>query len=137
MSSKPHLILSSLDVDRLEALLSHPSTQAFPGRAALEAEIGRADIVEPQDIPDNVVTMNSTVSFDIAETGKAFQLTLVYPKDVDGGSDKVSVLAPVGSALLGLSVGDELAWPTVGGQAMTVKVTGISYQPERAGDWHR
>ena len=137
MSRKPHLILSSLDVDRLEALLDAMPATAFPGKADLEAEIARADIVEPNDIPPNVVTMNSTVTFDMAETGKQFQLTLVYPKDLDASTDKVSVFAPVGSALLGLSIGDELAWPSVGGKNMTVRVTGIVYQPERAGEMHR
>ena len=137
MSRKPHLILSSLDVDRLEALLDPMSPNAFPGKADLEAEIARADIVEPGDIPPNVVTMNSTVTFVMADTDKQFQLTLVYPKDLDGSTDKVSIFAPVGSALLGLSVGDELAWPSVGGKNMTVRVTGIVYQPERAGELHR
>ncbi|MNT05753.1 Regulator of nucleoside diphosphate kinase [compost metagenome] len=113
------------------------SAAAFPGKADLEAEIARADIVEPTDIPPDVVTMNSTVTFDMAESGKQFQLTLVYPKDLDGSTEKVSVFAPVGSALLGLSVGDELAWPSVGGKSMTVRVTGIVYQPERAGELHR
>jgi len=137
MSRKPQLILSSLDVDRLEALLEAMPASAFPGKADLEAEIARADIVEPTDIPPDVVTMNSTVNFDIAESGKQFQLTLVYPKDLDDTSSKISVFAPVGSALLGLSIGNELAWPSVGGKTMTVRVTGISYQPERAGDLHR
>ena len=137
MSRKPQLILSSLDVDRLEALLDAMPASAFPGKADLEAEIARADIVEPSAIPPNVVTMNSTVTFDIAETGKQFQLTLVYPKDLDASTDKVSVFAPVGSALLGLSIGDQLVWPSVGGKNMTVHVTGIVYQPERAGELHR
>lgn len=137
MSRKPHLILSSLDVDRLEALLAQMSPGAFPGKNDLEAEIARADIVEAGDIPPDVVTMNSTVTFDMAESGKQFQLTLVYPKDLDGSADKVSVFAPVGSSLLGLSIGDELVWPSVGGKNMTVHVTGIVYQPERAGELHR
>ena len=137
MSRKPHLILSSLDVDRLEALLAQMSPGAFPGKNDLEAEIARADIVEPGDIPPDVVTMNSTVTFDMAESGKQFQLTLVYPKDLDDGTEKVSVFAPVGSALLGLSVGDELAWPGPGGKAMTVRVKEILYQPESAGELHR
>ena len=79
MSTKPHLILSSLDVDRLEALLSHPSTQAFPGRAALEAEIERADIVEPQEIPDNVVTMISDSPSRALPTGANTETLSVLP----------------------------------------------------------
>ena len=81
--------------------------------------------------------MNSTVKFLIVETGKEFCLTLVYPRDMDGSADKISILAPVGSALLGLAVGDELAWPGPGGKAMTVQVKEIVYQPESSGELHR
>lgn len=94
-------------------------------------------MVAPEEIPPNVVTMNSTVKFLIVETGKEFCLTLVYPRDMDGSADKISILAPVGSALLGLAVGDELAWPGPGGKAMTVQVKEIVYQPESSGELHR
>ena len=56
---------------------------------------------------------------------------------MDGSTDRISIFAPVGSALLGLSVGDSLAWPGPGGKTMTVHVTEIIYQPERAGELHR
>ncbi|MCD2514480.1 nucleoside diphosphate kinase regulator [Comamonas endophytica] len=135
MSRKPQIILSSLDLDRIEALLA--ATPAFAGKADLEAELDRADVVEPAQVPPDVVTMNSTVQFELLETRQEFQLTLVYPRDIDGRADRVSILAPVGSALLGLSVGDELAWPGPGGKTMTVRVTGILYQPESAGELHR
>ena len=73
----------------------------------------------------------------IDETGKEFCLTLVYPRDMDGSADRISIFAPVGSALLGLAVGDELAWPGPGGKSMTVRVKSIVYQPESAGELHR
>ena len=136
MERKPNITLSSLDLDRIESLLEKNNSQ-FPGRDALEAELDRADVLDPAEIPANVVTMNSTVQFAIAETGKEFRLTLVYPRDMDGSADKISILAPVGGALLGLSVGDELAWPGPGGKPMTVKVKAIVYQPESAGELHR
>lgn len=97
----------------------------------------RADVVAPQAIPPTVVTMNSTVRFAIAETSKEFCLTLVYPRDMDGSADRISILAPVGAALLGLSVGGELTWPGPGGKTMTVRVQEVVYQPERAGELHR
>ena len=81
--------------------------------------------------------MNSTVKFTMLESGKDFCLTLVYPRDMDGSADRVSIFAPVGSALLGLSVGDELAWPGPGGKPMTVRVKEVIYQPESAGELHR
>jgi regulator of nucleoside diphosphate kinase len=137
MDKKPRIIMTSQDMDRLEALLESLSGDAFPGKEALQAELERAEVVEPQNIPPAVVTMNSTVRFTIADTGKDFRLTLVYPKDIDGSADRISVLAPVGSALLGLSVGDELEWPRPGGGIMHVRVDEIVYQPERAGEFHR
>ena len=135
--SKPQITLSSLDLERIEALLAALPASVFPGKAELQAELDRADVVEPQDIPPTVVTMNSTVRFAIAETGKEFCLSLVYPRDMDCSADRLSILAPVGAALLGLSVGDELTWPGPGGKTMTVRVQEVVYQPERAGDLHR
>ena len=133
MSRKPQIILSSLDLDRIEALLAAIPASAFPGKADLD----RADVLAPEEMPPTVVTMNSTVQFTIVETGKSFCLTLVYPRDMDGSADRVSIFAPVGSALLGMSVGDELAWPGPGGKAMTVRVKEVVYQPEAAGELHR
>ena len=134
MARKPQITLSSLDYERLQALLEKDGN-AFPGREALEAELDRADVLEPKDMPADVVTMNSTVRFTV-ENKEEFCLTLVYPKDVDGQADRISVLAPVGSALLGLSVGDSIAWPMPGG-VVKAKIEEIVYQPERAGEYHR
>ena len=137
MSRKPQILISSLDLDRLEALLAAVPASAFAGKADLQAELDRAEVVEPHQMPPDVVTMNSTVQFELLETQQDFRLTLVYPRDIDGSADRVSIFAPVGSALLGLSVGDELAWPGPGGKRMTVRVKGIAYQPESAGELHR
>jgi len=137
VAKQTKVILTSQDFDRLEALLASLPPNAFPGKTALQAELERAEIVEPEKVPPDVVTMNSTVRFQLLETGEEFQLTLVYPKDVQGHADRISVLAPVGSALLGLSVGDELEWPKPGGGVSTVKVVEVVYQPERAGELHR
>ena len=79
--SKPPITVSSLDLERLETLLETPAGASFPGRAQLQAELDRAEIVEPADMPPHVVTMHSTVKFSIHETGKDFCLTLVYPRD--------------------------------------------------------
>ena len=72
----------------------------------------------------------------ILEGAKTSTLTLVYPKDMDGSADKVSIFAPVGIALLGLSVGDEIKMPSPTGQ-VTVRVDAITFQPESAGELHR
>ncbi len=81
--------------------------------------------------------MNSTVRFVIASTQKEFELTLVYPRDADASGTKISILTPVGSALLGLSQGDEIEWPKQGEGLMTVMIKEVVYQPERAGLLHR
>ena len=115
MNRKPRIVLTSQDLERLEALLESLPANAFPGKNELRAELDRADVVEPEQIPPTVVTMNSTVRFSIDSSGEDFCLTLVYPKDVDGSGNTISILAPVGSALLGLSTGDEIEWPRPGG----------------------
>jgi len=135
-TQRPPIVITSRDYDRLEALLGSLPTSGFPNKAELEAELERAEVVAPEQVPPDVVTMNSTVRFSIAQADETFELTLVYPKDA-GQSDRISVLAPVGSALLGMAVGDALDWPRPGGGVSTVRVTGVSYQPERSGDLHR
>lgn len=137
MNTKPGIVISSLDAERLERLLESMPKNAFPGRADLEAELARAKVVDPEDVPPNVVTMNSTVKFRIESSSEEFSLTLVYPKDVDAKGGTISVLAPVGGALLGLSQGEEIEWPGPGGRALKVRIVEVTYQPERAGEYHR
>lgn len=136
MDKRPKIILTSQDLDRLEALLESLPAATFPGRNELRAEIDRAEIVEPQQVPTDVVTMNSKVRFAL-ESGEEFCLTLVYPKDMDGSTERISILAPVGSALLGLSAGEHIEWPRPGGGMMKVRLVEVLYQPERAGEFHR
>jgi regulator of nucleoside diphosphate kinase len=132
----PAITISSLDMDRLDALLEKLPVN-FPGRETLEAELLRADVLEPQDMPSDVVTMNSTVRFTLVQSGVSQTLTLVYPKEADGSAHKVSVFAPAGTALLGLRVGDVLSLPQLQGQTISVRVDAITYQPESAGQMHR
>ncbi|ANB03856.1 nucleoside diphosphate kinase regulator [Ectothiorhodospira sp. BSL-9] len=110
---------------------------SFPGRAALQAELDRAEVVEPHEMPADVVTMNSTVRFVMESTGESFEMTLVYPRDSTGDPNRISIVAPVGSALLGLSVGESIEWPRPGGGIIRVRIDEILYQPESAGDLHR
>ena len=134
MSSRPEIILSSIDAERLDALVA---SQSFFGRADLEAELARAKVVDPQDVPADVVTMNSTVKFSVEGSGDDIELTLVYPKDVEDSGRTISILAPVGSALLGLSQGDAIDWPKPGGGQIRLTVKEVTFQPERRGTYHR
>lgn len=135
MNSRPEITLSSLDSQRLNAMIDAMPRNSVPGVEELEEELIRAKVVEPRAVPGNIVTMNSTVRFSVESTQKEFELTLVYPKNLDAGGDKISILAPVGSALLGLAVGDEIEWPKPGGGVLNVRIAEIVYQPERAGDY--
>ncbi|GMW06585.1 MAG: nucleoside diphosphate kinase regulator [Gammaproteobacteria bacterium] len=134
---KPTIVVSSLDLQRIESLLKSLPDQDFPGRDDLEAELARADIVDPAKMPPDVVTMNSTVRFRIESSSKEFHLTLVYPADVDTSGGTISILAPVGSALLGLSRGDVIEWPKPGGGVLRVHIEEVTYQPEREGEFRR
>jgi len=136
MDKRPGIILTSLDLDRLEAILDALPAETSPGKTELRAELDRAEVVEPEDVPPDVVTMNSKVRF-VLESGEEFCLTLVYPQDIDGSADRISILAPVGSALLGLSAGEQIEWPRPGGGVMKVRLVEVIYQPERAGEFRR
>lgn len=136
MNTKPNIIISSLDAERLEKLIASLPKNAFPGKEELETELDRATVVDPKDVPPNVVTMNSTVKFMTESSSKEFCLTLVYPTDYDAGGT-ISILAPVGSALLGLSEGDEIEWPKPGGGVLRVTIKEVTYQPERSGEYNR
>lgn len=126
---QPSITVTENDYERIEALLTKVGDQA-PGMLELRAELERADVVAPEQMPDDVVTMNSTVVFENVESGKSFELALVYPKDIDGSAGKVSILAPVGSALLGLAVGQTIQWQLPGGNALKLKVLEVRDQPE-------
>lgn len=134
---RPPITISSLDMERLEHLLdSLPAAQAGT-REALLGELARAELVEPEEMPDDVVTMNSRVRFVLDQGAQEFDMALAYPKDVHGAPDKLSVLTPVGNALLGLKAGDSIDWTRPDGGRFTVTVREIVYQPERAGELHR
>ncbi len=134
---KPKIVLSLLDAERLENLMESLTVDIFPGKKDLEDELARADVVDPKDIPATVVTMNSTVRFKVESLADEFLRTLVYPKDSDAANGKISILTPVGSALLGLSQGDEIEWPKPDGGLLNVRIEEVTYQPERSGEYHR
>lgn len=130
---KPNIIVSSLDAERLEILLDALPPAEAAAHDGLLDELGRAEIVAPQDMPPGVVTMNSTVRFEIDTPHEELRLTLAYPRDMANTTDAISILTPVGTALLGLSVGDAIDWPRPDGQLARVRILEVLYQPEQAG----
>lgn len=134
MSDKPTITMSSRDFDRIEALLAR--AQDKERYADLRAELERAAVVDSEDMPADIVTMNSTVRLADVDNGQEMTLSLVYPNDVvDTGT--VSILAPVGSALLGLTTNQQIDWPMPSGRKRRLRVLEISYQPEASGEYHR
>lgn len=100
----------------------------------LEAELDRAEIVVPQQIPPDVITMNSRVLLTDLKTGEQMELTLVFPEEGVKGGGRVSVLAPIGTAMIGYRVGDQFDWDTPDGKT-SLRVDKILYQPEASGNY--
>lgn len=123
----PPITVSSRDLERIEDLLASISHKNLPGAAALRSELDRADIVEPHEVPSGLVTMNSSVLFRDETTMAEYGMTLVYPSP-DNPPGAVSVLAPAGSALLGLSTGQSIAWQVPGGRKLRLKILRVTNQ---------
>ena len=102
----------------------------------LEEELDRADIVDPRDMPPDVITMRSTVRLKDLVNGEANTYSLVFPTEADFTQGKISVLAPIGTAILGYRRGDTIEWPVPSG-LRRLKVDEILYQPEASGDFDR
>lgn len=137
MKTRPRIIISQQDANRLEDILSNLSGDLSPIIADLEEELERAEIVDAKDIPSSVVTMNSTIRFRTSSSKNDLCLTLVYPDYIDKSGRSISILAPVGAALLGLSEGDSIEWPRPGGGIIEVTIEKVVYQPERSGEYDR
>lgn len=98
----------------------------------LETELDRAVILSPFVIPPDVVTMHSRVRVRDLSANRDSTYTLVFPRDADFNQGKISVLAPVGTAILGSRVGDVIEWKVPGG-IRKLRIEEVLYQPERAG----
>ncbi|MDQ7818515.1 MAG: nucleoside diphosphate kinase regulator [Melioribacteraceae bacterium] len=101
----------------------------------LEMELKNAVIVEPKDIPSDVVTMNSKFRIKDLETNEETVYTLVFPFDADLEQNKLSILAPIGVAVIGYKLGDIIEWDVPAGKRR-IKIEEILYQPEREGNYY-
>jgi regulator of nucleoside diphosphate kinase len=128
----PPITITRPDLVRLEQLLERLDAHDATAEA-LERELGRAEVVGRDDVAPGTVTMRSTARCRDEGTGQEYRVTLAYPHEA-GREGTVSVLAPVGFALLGLSVGQTIDWDVPGGRRIALTVLGVDYQPEAAGD---
>lgn len=130
MREPTQITINEQDWLRLEKMLSQ--VPLSPYREWLETELDRAQVVPATAVKPGLVTMNSTVRYRDESTGKEKEVTLVYPDEADMQSGKVSVLAPVGAALIGLSVGQVIEWKMPDGRNKTLRVCEVLYQPENS-----
>ncbi|MBE0417693.1 MAG: nucleoside diphosphate kinase regulator [Coriobacteriia bacterium] len=132
------IFITQYDKDRLSELLGVAEAFADPGTSHLQGlrmELERATVVPSQEIPPNVVTMNSTVFLRDLDSDEEFTYSLVFPDDADVDSGAISVLAPIGTAILGYAEGDTVEWPVPSGKRR-ISIEKVLYQPEAAGDFH-
>jgi regulator of nucleoside diphosphate kinase len=99
--------------------------------SALQREISRADMVEDSHFPDDVVGMNSAVSFLDRDIGQQTKVTLVLPWQANMTKKKISVLSPLGCALIGLKSGDRIDWPLLDGQARRLEIISVSQDAQK------
>ena len=136
--SKRKIIIIHNDYRRLGALLASDLTEAIGHKsylADLQAELKRTEVVESDKVSDDAVTMNSTVRMRDVDTGEVETYTLVFPNQADIAAKRLSILAPIGTAILGYRVGNVVRWQVPSGRGR-LKVEAVLYQPEREGSLH-
>jgi len=132
------IYITQFDLERLEDLLAVAEEFSYRDRVdleELEAELEKSNIVDSREIPPNIVTMNSKVQLKYMDTGEEKIFTLVFPRNADVTSQKLSVVSPIGTAILGYAEGDIIDWRVPAG-IRRIKIEKILYQPEAAGDYH-
>jgi regulator of nucleoside diphosphate kinase len=130
--------LPAQDYNRLRTLLSRISRGPHAEEAGidtLEEILDLARVVNPEKVPGNVVTMNSRVQYEDLHTHARGTATIVYPADAEPTAGKISVLSPVGAALLGESEGSEIELPLPHNQKRRIRIDRVLYQPEAQGDY--
>lgn len=121
---KPGIVVSDLDHERLSALASATESRAPEVASELHEEMARARIVPAEAVPPDVVRMGSSVEYR-ADDGKHRRVTLVYPKDADIALDRISILTPIGAALIGLSPGQAMEWTARDGRRHALTVVAV------------
>jgi regulator of nucleoside diphosphate kinase len=134
--NQPSIFLTTKDVEKLRDLIREAYHTEYRGSDYLKqlaAEIEKASVVQPDQIPADVITLNSTARLIDQDTDEEMVYTLVFPEDADPSQGKISILAPIGTAMLGYKVGDTFEWDTPGGKRI-IHVREVLYQPEASGD---
>ena len=132
------IFITKFDKQRLDELLAVAMEFDAKKRedlTGLSSELARAKLVAPEKVPADVVTMNSKVLLRDVSNGEEVTYTLVFPKNANIDRGAISVLAPVGTAILGYREGDQVTWKVPSGER-TLEIEKVLYQPEAAGDFN-
>jgi regulator of nucleoside diphosphate kinase len=135
MKGQRHIVITRDDMARLRELVRQgrkASRRDHNHLAELDQELDRAEIIGVEDLTPDVVTMHSTVRVRDLDTGARKIYTLVFPAEADIEKDRISVLAPIGTALIGYRSGDGVEWLTPGG-TKRLQIEDVLFQPEAAG----
>ncbi|MDD2671020.1 MAG: nucleoside diphosphate kinase regulator [Syntrophales bacterium] len=132
------IFITRFDMERLRNLIDGIRDSRGKIRSdlnELEKELDRANLIDPEHVPADVITMNSRVHLKDLDSGEDLILTLVFPSGADIKENRISILAPIGTALLGYREGDAIEWKVPSG-LRRMRVVKIIYQPEASGDYH-
>jgi regulator of nucleoside diphosphate kinase len=130
--------ITEFDLKRLKELIREAKHSDYRGSEYLndlEGELDRAEVVPGKEISRDVITMNSQVRLVDVDSGEEMTYTLAFPEDANLAEQKISILAPIGTAMLGYQLGDTFSWRVPDGERR-ILVKEILYQPESAGDYH-
>ena len=128
------IYITEADMRRLKPLIESMKTSRDDLRG-LQAELLQARVVAPKEVPPDVITMNSKARLRDLEDGEEVTYTLVFPDQANIEEGKISVVAPVGTAMLGHRVGDEFEWKVPAG-SVRLRVEEVLYQPEAVGHYN-
>ena len=122
--------VTASDLERLRALVDQNQAGRDAALAdALDAELDRAVRVPDEEVPPDVVTMNSRVVFEEVAGGIRREVVLVYPSHANVREGRLSVLAPIGAALIGLSTGQEIDWTLPNGREVVLRILSVEQPP--------
>jgi len=133
-----NIFITSSDMKRLQSLITDHLSRRSDEKEylyELKKELENAEVREQSDIPHDVITMNSQVRLKDLDANETLTYTLVYPNHADSAQGKISILAPIGTAMLGYRVGDVIEWKVPAGMRR-LRVEEVLYQPEASGDFH-
>ena len=139
MSKQATIYITKTDIERLGALVERVrdrnEREQFPYVTRLEEELEFAEVVPPKEIRPDVITMRSKVRLKDLDTGDKVEYSLVFPTEADSSEGKISILAPLGTAILGYKRGDTVEFQAPA-RLRRLKVLDVLYQPESNGDYN-